>query len=350
MRTLSNSFANLAGNLISIGTSFLLVPVYVRYLGLEAYGLVGFFTTVSSWFALLDLGLLPSLAREMSAHRAGETTTLHAARTFSAVENLFWAVSLISGVIWSLLSDGLATEWFAKTTMTPVILSNALMAMGATIAVRFGSSAYRNALVGLGDQVYLNIFSSAYAITRALCIILALSISPSIVTFFICQLLTTVVEAIVLRCRVCMQLEHKWRLPKGQFIYLRPLLKLGLATAGCSLLWVSLTQIDKLILSRTLSLKDFGALSVSLAIVNMLPIIATAIGQGFTPELVALRHETKIAHFNSTFLRAIGITSVALWPPVAMIALFPEEIVWVWTGNAAISPESYLPYYALGQV
>ena len=33
-----------------------MVPLYVRYMGVEAYGLVGFYAMLQGWFMLLDMG------------------------------------------------------------------------------------------------------------------------------------------------------------------------------------------------------------------------------------------------------------------------------------------------------
>ena len=45
---------------------FAFVPVYIRYLGVEAYGLIAVFAVLQAWLGLLDLGLRPALSREMA--------------------------------------------------------------------------------------------------------------------------------------------------------------------------------------------------------------------------------------------------------------------------------------------
>ncbi len=42
--------------------SIVVLPLYIRYMGAEAYGLVGFFTLLQVWFSLLDMWLKPMLA------------------------------------------------------------------------------------------------------------------------------------------------------------------------------------------------------------------------------------------------------------------------------------------------
>ena len=44
------------------------VPVYIKYLGIESYGLIGFFASLQAWFALLDMGMTPGFKQ---GERAG---------------------------------------------------------------------------------------------------------------------------------------------------------------------------------------------------------------------------------------------------------------------------------------
>ena len=61
-----NAIANFVGQgwTALIGLAF--IPIYIRLLGIEAYGLVGVFAVLQSWLAILDLGLTPTLSREMA--------------------------------------------------------------------------------------------------------------------------------------------------------------------------------------------------------------------------------------------------------------------------------------------
>ena len=52
-----NILANYVGQLYVTLIGILLVPMYVKYMGAEAYGLVGFYAMLQAWFMLLDMGL-----------------------------------------------------------------------------------------------------------------------------------------------------------------------------------------------------------------------------------------------------------------------------------------------------
>ena len=52
-----NIAANFVGNGLGTILAILFVPVYIHYLGIEAYGLIGVSAALQGIFALLDLGL-----------------------------------------------------------------------------------------------------------------------------------------------------------------------------------------------------------------------------------------------------------------------------------------------------
>ena len=63
-----NIVSNYVGQTYVACVNIAFVPVYVNYIGAEAYGLVGFYAMLQSWFSLLDMGLSPTLGREAARH------------------------------------------------------------------------------------------------------------------------------------------------------------------------------------------------------------------------------------------------------------------------------------------
>ena len=59
-----NIYFNYASQAYVALVGIAMVPLYLKYLGLEAYGLIGFFATAQAWIQLLDFGLSPTLGRE----------------------------------------------------------------------------------------------------------------------------------------------------------------------------------------------------------------------------------------------------------------------------------------------
>jgi len=61
-----NIIANFAGKAWHGIFSLAFVPIYIKIMGVEVYGLLGIFLSLSALVALLDMGLSATLNRELS--------------------------------------------------------------------------------------------------------------------------------------------------------------------------------------------------------------------------------------------------------------------------------------------
>ena len=61
-----NLLAGLANSIWSALLGLAVVPFYLKYLGIEAYGLIGFFVTTQALLQLLDMGMAPTINREVA--------------------------------------------------------------------------------------------------------------------------------------------------------------------------------------------------------------------------------------------------------------------------------------------
>lgn len=50
-----NILANYLSQIYVSLVGIVMVPVYVKYMGAEAYGLIGFYAMLQAWFQLLDV-------------------------------------------------------------------------------------------------------------------------------------------------------------------------------------------------------------------------------------------------------------------------------------------------------
>src|SRR5580658_1922269 len=91
----ANTLANFAGRGWAILLNLALVPVYLRMLGAESYGLVAFSATLNGLGSLLDLGLPTTINREL-ARSAGDPTTKSDARTIvRTLEFFYWPIGVL---------------------------------------------------------------------------------------------------------------------------------------------------------------------------------------------------------------------------------------------------------------
>ena len=83
-----NILASYATQIYVTLVGILILPLYLKYMGAEAYGLVGFFTMLQAWFNLLDMGLTPTVARETARFRGGATDALSYLRLLRGLQRV----------------------------------------------------------------------------------------------------------------------------------------------------------------------------------------------------------------------------------------------------------------------
>ena len=67
-----NLIANYLGQGWSALMAIIFMPIYIKILGPEAFGLVGFYITMQIVLSIFDFGITPTLNREMARYRAGD--------------------------------------------------------------------------------------------------------------------------------------------------------------------------------------------------------------------------------------------------------------------------------------
>ncbi len=161
-----NIIANFLGNgwtaLVTLGC----VPLYIHFMGIEAYGLVGFFSVLMGVFSLLDMGLSATLSREMArlsglADKAQEMRNL--VRTLEVV---YWAVAAVLAVVVISCSSLIAHNWVKAGQLSPQTVRHAIVLMGLAIALQWPLNFYAGGLVGLQRQVLLNSVNVVMATMR----------------------------------------------------------------------------------------------------------------------------------------------------------------------------------------
>ena len=89
-RLRANVVANFVGQIAVSVIQFAIIPQYVRYLGVEAYGLVGFFLTLQAMLQVLDLGVSPSVNRELAWYSASPDKSAEACDFVHTLELAYW--------------------------------------------------------------------------------------------------------------------------------------------------------------------------------------------------------------------------------------------------------------------
>lgn len=348
-----NILANYASQLYVTLAGIVMVPLYISYMGAEAYGLVGFFAMLQAWFNLLDMGLTPSMARESARYRGGAISLLDYRRLARALEGVFAGIALLGGLLLFILAQPIAGQWLNASQLPQEEITLALQLMAVIIAMRWMCGLYRGVITGAERLVWLSGFNSLIATGRfvvVLPVLVFVSASPQ--AFFCFQLGVALLEFAGLAWMAYRLLPA---MPAGQRIHwqwapLKPVLKFSLSIAFTSSVWVLVTQTDKLVLSNILPLADYGYFTVAVLVASGIMIVSAPISNALMPRMTRLQAEGQHDALIAVYRQATQIVAVTAIPAALVLIFFAPQVLWVWTGDVTLvkSAAPTLSLYAIG--
>lgn len=348
-----NILANYVSQLYVTLMGIVMVPIYVRYMGAEAYGLVGFFLMLQAWFQLLDMGLTPTMARATASFNGGAGDGLNLRRLLRALESVFIGIAIL-GVAGMMAGAGfIADSWLKVQYLSLVEVQHAVMLIAVIVALRWVCGLYRGAINGFERLVWLSNFNIAITTARFVLVIpFFIYVGASPTQFFSYQLVIAVLELVGL-------LMHTYRLlPKidggqrvsWQWKQLRGVLRFSLSLAFTGSVWVLVTQTDKLVLSKLLLLTDYAYFTMAVLVASGVLVISNPISVALLPRLTKLFAAGDDAGLIRLYRNATQLVAMVAIPITLMLAFFAEQILWAWTGDAEIALQAapVLTLYALG--
>lgn len=346
-----NVIANYASQIYITLAGLIMVPVYFRYMGAEAYGLVGFFGMLQGWLQLMDMGLSATLSREVTCYRAGGLAEDRMNALLRAMVALFVGAGSLTAVAAWLASDWVAGSWLQASTIPPLLLAQCISLMGLAAALRWIAGLYRGIVSGWEKQVWLGGYNVAIATVRyvgVLAVFAWIGVDPF--TFFTFQLIVAVGELAILWWKAGILLPSAWTWPSLKLEPLRVMWRFSGALAFCSIAWVFVTQTDKLVLSKTLALADYGYFTMAVMVANSINMVANPISGALLPRLTFLVTQGEHDKMQDLYRNATQWVSVVVWPVAGILAFFAEPLLFAWTKDASVARQTapILFWYVLG--
>ena len=178
-------------------------------------------------------------------------------------------------------------------------------------------SVYRSSIVGLQRQVLFNVVNSAMATLRGLGAVGVLVwVSASIEAFFIWQGLVSIATLIILAVTTYASLPRAERAGRFSLDALRGVWRFAGGMIGITFLALLLTQVDKILLSKLLSLSDYGYYTLAAVVAGALNLAISPITQAFYPRSRELH-----ARNDQAALIDIYHTKVRNWSACSQAAL-----------------------------
>lgn len=348
-----NVIATYAGQTYTSVIGVLMLPLYVRYMGIEAYGLIGFYILLQAWFQMLDIGLTPTMAREAARFSGDASRALALRRLLRALEIFFVIVAVSSGAILMASSSYIANSWLKLQDLRTAEVELSVKVIAAILGIRWICGLYRGAISGFERLVWLSGFNIAVTTARFVLVIpLFIYVGSSPTVFFAYQLMLAVLELTVLASKTY------WLLPKvqketyisWQWEPLQGSLKFALSIAFTSAVWVLVTQTDKLMLSKMLQLTEYAYFTLAVMVASGVTIISAPISTAVLPRLTKQHSLDDSEGLARLYRNATQLVAVVAIPAALVLSIFAEQALWTWSGDHDLARQvaPVLALYALG--
>lgn len=333
-----NVVANYFGQAWQALMGLAFVPLYIRYLGIESYGLIGIFAMLQTWLALIDMGMKPALGREMARFTAGSHDARSIRDLLRSVEVVGVVIAAVLGLaVWA-ASGWLAIHWVTAKNLSPAVIAHAFSAMGLVTALRFVEDIYQSSIAGLQRQVLQNVVTSITAGVRSLGAIGVLAwVSPTIEAFFFWQGLVSLISVAALAAVVYTSVPPSPQAARFSTFALRTIWRFAAGMTAITLLGLLLTQVDKILLARLLTLEAFGYYALAGVVANGLYSLAGPITSAIYPRLTQLVASGDDVTLRAVYHRGAQLVTVLMGSAAMVLIVFGERVLQLWTGNAMLA-------------
>ena len=338
-----NIAANYAGSGWTALVNIAFIPVYIRLLGIEAFGLIGFFSTLQGIFSLLDLGVSATISRELARLSVLPEKKQEMRDLSLTLELIYWAVAVCIGMTVVFCAPLISRYWINSSTLSQATTQQAIMLMGGTMLFRWPYSYYYGGLMGLQRQTLFNVVKIVTETLRGAGVILVLwLVAPTVQVFFVWQLMISIGSTGILAYILRSSLPPTGSPSRYNTALLRDVWRFAAGMTGISLTVVVLTQLDKIILSMLLSLELFGYYSLASTVAAGLFQITTPVYQAVYPKFVQLATMGDGEGLKSLYHKSCQIVSMLIIPVSIVVAFFSPEILFLWTRNAVTVEKSHI--------
>lgn len=140
---------NLVANALSSAYMPLLalvcLPYYMQSMGMEAFGLVGFFTALYSLLSPILMGLSMTLNRRLAMLSVRPDGAREMRDLLRTLEIVYWLIAIGLGIVIMLTAPVLATHWVRAQELPVPTVSRAILLMGAALMLQLPCTCTRAA-------------------------------------------------------------------------------------------------------------------------------------------------------------------------------------------------------------
>lgn len=329
---LKNTIANIISKVWSIASVYLFVPLWISFIGIEGYGVISFYTVLVSILAFADAGLSATLTREFAKSNISNDYQKNLLRT---LEVIYVIIGTLLFVLIYIYSPFIVREFLRAENISMPSLILYVRIMGGILIMNMLFMLYSGGLMGLQKQVFCNLLTILYGVSRSGLVLILLYFFPNVLSFLVWQFISILVVVFVARYKLYHYLNSEIH-PRFSLKYLENVWRYSIALMFMAIIGSINTQLDKLIISNALSIKYLGYYSLASTIGQAVTLLIVPIGQAIYPELtrlVSLKDGNSINRYFLFYSYTISMITAIIG---FTLFFYNDDFILLWTGNKEI--------------
>jgi len=341
--------------------TILLIPFLIGEIGIEAYGLIGFFTILQACLSILDAGVGGVLTRESIIAKKSLISFEKFNVLYKKVIIIFGSLSLLIIIVGWLVCQRFSMTWLNTSLSDESVITSTTL-MFWIFALKYMQGPFRSIILSNESQITLTTINLInVTLSQPIALLLLKFFKGDVVLYFEIQLAVALLNSgFVIICgekiRKRILIQCKKNAAKDEFVpnssSVKTLFFFALQLSTLSILWVIVNQSDKLALTKYIPLSQYGVYSVAVSVISVLSILSDPLNQYLQPRLTNFYLEKKNDCYTKTFLNAFIFIGILTIPLSAFLIFYSQQIIFIWSNNLSLSieVEKYLPALFLGGV
>jgi O-antigen/teichoic acid export membrane protein len=342
-----NAVINIAGEVCPALVAIVAVPILLRHLGIDRFGLLGLAWMVVGYFGLLDMGLGRALTHAV-ARRLGQGER-------QELGDITWtalAIMAALGVCGGLALMALDRSIVERFLHIPIALQSearaTLWILAAAIPMTIVSTGLRGILQAQQRFGWVNAIRAPQGIFNFAAPLAILPFSSSLVPV-VAVLAVGRALGMVAFLLVCLRVTPELRrFPRVHRTYVRELFGYGGWIMASNLMAPLLSSWDRIVIGGMLPISAIGYYTAPQEVISKTGILAASLGSVLFPSFAA-HYAANSRYVALTLERALKATFFIMFPVVLVAVAFAPEGLRLWLGASfAAHSATALRLLALG--
>lgn len=326
-----NTVINLVGQLLPLLVGIITIPMLIRGLGTERFGLLTLAWVVIGYFSLFDLGLGRALTQIIARclDKEGETE----------LPGLVWtalAIMAVMGLVGALIAVSSTPLLIAKVFKMPEQLRpetvQAFYLLSLSIPIVVISSGCTGILTAYQRFDLIYFVRTPLALTNYIVPLLVLPFSRSLVPVTLLLVVSRLVSCIAqfwLCLRVMPSLRAEKRFVSGA---IKELLSFGGWMTVSNIIWPFMVYLDRFAIGAVISVAAVAYYATPYEMATKLWILSGALIASLFPAFAAGNNDD-VNHSIQLLRKSITAIFVFIFPIVLVMVTFSQEILTIWLGR-----------------